>query len=121
MRLVNLALKEQYGFQDVNPYSPRYKDFSIKKDKVIIRFTTTGKLICKAKTPANFQLAGADQQFFPALAKIEKDGSIAVSCKDVKNPVAVRYCFTNDAMPDLFDTNGLPLVPFRTDKIEYKP
>ncbi len=115
MRLVNLALKEHYGFQDINPYQPHYKNFSIKKDKINILFTSSAKLVCKAKTPANFQLAGADQQFYPAVAKIEKDGSITVSCKEVKVPVAVRYCFTNDAMPDLFDANSLPLVPFRTD------
>jgi sialate O-acetylesterase len=121
MRLANMALKEHYGVQGVNPYSPSYKSFSITKDKVNIQFTTTGKLICKAKTPANFQIAGVDNQFYPALAKIEKDGTITVSSKEVKAPVSVRYCFTNDAMPDLFDVNGLPLVPFRTDKIEYKP
>jgi sialate O-acetylesterase len=121
LRLVNLALKEHYGVQDINPYSPVYKSFSIKKDKAIIQFTTIGKLMCKAKTPANFQLAGDDNVFYPAVAKIEKDGSITVSSKEVKAPAAVRYCFTNDAMPDLFDVNGLPLVPFRTDKIEYKP
>lgn len=115
MRLVNLALKEQYGFQNINPYYPHYKGLSIKKDKINIRFTTSGKLICKAKTPANFQLAGADQQFYAAVAKIEKDGSITVSCKEVKVPVAVRYCFTSDAMSDLFDVNGLSLAPFRTD------
>jgi sialate O-acetylesterase len=54
-------------------------------------------------------------QFYPAVAKIEKDGSITVSSKEVKTPVAVRYCFTSDAMPDIFDVNGLPLIPFRTD------
>jgi len=121
IRLVNLALKEQYGVMEINPYSPVYKSFSIKKDKVNVQFTTTGKLICKAKTPANFQLAGADNVFYPAVAKIEKDGTITLSSKDVIVPVSIRYCFTNDTMPDLFDVNGLPLVPFRTDKIEYKP
>jgi sialate O-acetylesterase len=49
------------------------------------------------------------------VAKIQKDGSIILSSKDVKSPVAIRYCFTNDGVPDLFDTNGLPLLPFRTD------
>jgi len=121
MRLVNLALKEQYGVKEINPYSPIYKSFSIKNNKVNVQFTTKGKLICKAKTPANFQLAGDDNVFYTAVAKIEKDGSITVSSKEVKAPVSVRYCFSNDAMPDLFDVNGLPLVPFRTDKIEYKP
>ena len=119
--LVNLALKEQYGVDGINPYFPHFKSISIKKDKVNISFTTSGKLTCKAKIPANFQVAGEDNQFYPAVAKIEKNGSITISSKDVQAPVNVRYCFTNDAMPDLFDVNGLPLLPFRTDKVEYKP
>ncbi|HLP06226.1 MAG TPA: sialate O-acetylesterase [Paludibacter sp.] len=121
MRLVNMALREHYGLKDINPYSPHFKSFSIKKDKINIGFVTTGKLACKAKTPANFQVAGEDNQFYNAEAKLEKDGTITVSCKEVKAPLNVRYCFTNDAMPDLLDVNGLPLLPFRTDKVEYKP
>jgi len=121
MRLVNLALKEHYGMSDLQPYHPKFKSFTVNKDKVNVRFTTTGKLTSKAKSPANFQLAGADDQFYPAIAKIEKNGSVTLISKEVKTPVNVRYCFTNDAMPDIFDANGLPLLPFRTDKVEYKP
>ncbi len=121
MRLVNLALTEQYGITGLNPYSPTFQSITIKKDKINIKIKSVGKLTSKVKSPANFQISGIDNQFYPAIAKIEKDGTITVSSKSVKVPVAVRYCFTNDAMPDLFDVNGLPLVPFRTDKIEYKP
>jgi sialate O-acetylesterase len=121
MRLVNLALRENYGMQDLQAYHPKFKSFTIDKNKVNISFTSTGKLISKAKSPANFQLAGVDNQFYSATAKIEKNGSITLTSKDVKMPVNVRYCFTNDAMPDIFDTNGLPLLPFRTDKVEYMP
>lgn len=121
IRLVNLALKEHYGIADVQPYSPHFKSFSIKKGKLNVRFVTTGKMNCKSKTAANFEIAGDDNTYFPAIAKLEKDGSITLTCKAVKNPINVRYCFTNDGMPDLFDSNGLPLLPFRTDKIVYKP
>ena len=121
MRLVNLALKEHYNIQNIHPYHPKFKSFSVDKNKVNVQFTTSGKLTSKAKMPANFQLAGADNQFYNAVAKIEKDGSITLTCKELKAPLHVRYCFTNDAMPDLFDVNGLPLLPFRTDKIEYRP
>jgi sialate O-acetylesterase len=121
MRLVNLALKEHYGVQGLQPYHPKFKSFTVNKDKVNVQFTTTGKLTSKVKAPANFQLAGADDQFYQAVAKIEKDGSVTLTCKEVKTPVNVRYCFTNDAIPDIFDVNGLPLLPFRTDKVEYKP
>ena len=110
-----MALKEHYGVEGLQPYFPKYQSSTIKKNKVNIRVQSIGKLSSKAKAPANFQVAGDDMQFYPAVAKIEKDGSITVSGKEVKTPVAVRYCFTSDAMPDIFDVNGLPLIPFRTD------
>ena len=50
-----------------------------------------------------------------AKARILRDGTICVSAQNVKRIVAVRYCFTNDAVANLFDVNGLPLAPFRTD------
>jgi sialate O-acetylesterase len=36
--------------------------------------------------------------------------------KAIKTPVAVRFGFTNTAMPNLFSKEGLPVNLFRTDK-----
>lgn len=72
MRLVNLALKEQYNIQNIHPYHPKFKVFQWIKNKVNVQFTTSGKLTSKAKMPANFQLAGADNQFYNAVAKLRK-------------------------------------------------
>ncbi len=115
-RLVNMALKEQYGISNLQPYFPHFAGFTVKKDKANITVTSIGKLSCKDKTINSFQVAGTDKIFYPAKAVIEKNGSITLSSKSVKSPAAVRYCFTNDGMPNLFDVNGLPLIPFRTDK-----
>jgi len=114
-RLVNLALKEQYGIKDLQPYFPHFAAFTVQKGKVNIKVASIGKLCCKGKVINSFQLAGDDKVFYPATAVIEKNGSVTLASKKVNNPVAVRYCFTNDGMPNLFDVNGLPLVPFRTD------
>jgi sialate O-acetylesterase len=116
MRLVNMALKEQYGISNLQPYFPHFLNFTIKKNKANITVTSLGKLSCKDKTINSFQIAGDDKVFYPATAVIEKNGSITLTNKSVKSPVAIRYCFTNDGMPNLFDVNGLPLIPFRTDK-----
>ena len=70
----------------------------------------------KEKTIKSFQLAGSDKVFYPATAQIDKSGTLTLISSQVKTPVAVRYCFTNDGLPNLFDVNGLPLIPFRTDK-----
>jgi len=115
-RLANLALKEQYGIQGLQPYFPQFSSFTVKENKINIKVTSIGKLICKGKTINSFQIAGDDKVFYPATASIEKNGSITLASKMVKSPVSARYCFTNDGMPNLFDVNGLPLEPFRTDR-----
>ena len=70
----------------------------------------------KAK-PTEFYVAGADKLFVPAEAKLEKD-KIILSSKQVPNPVAVRFSFSNTAMSNVFSKEGLPLTPFRTDDWE---
>jgi sialate O-acetylesterase len=115
-RLANYALAETYK-QNIGAYkSPAFESMQVTKDKVRLTFSnvTTG-LKSKGKTPVQFLIAGEDKNFFPATAKM--DGSnIILSAKLVKAPVAVRFCFDNTSMPDVFSTEGLPLAPFRTDK-----
>jgi len=67
------------------------------------------------KTPAQFLIAGEDKNFVPAIAKMDGN-TIILSSKLVKTPVSVRFCFDNTSMPDVFNTEGLPLAPFRTDQ-----
>ena len=70
--------------------------------------------MCKDKTIIDFYIAGEDRQFQPAMAKIEGNGVI-VRNKTIKNPIAVRFGFTNTAIPNLFSKAGLPVNLFRTD------
>ena len=115
-RLANMVLKEQYAVANINPYFPKFSSFSIQKNEVNLKFSSVGKLSCKDKKINSFQLAGEDKVFYSATAFIEKNGTVTLRSKSVKVPVAVHYCFTNDGIPNLFDVNGLPLIPFRTDK-----
>jgi len=48
---------------------------------------------------------------------LEKD-KIILSSKQVPDPVAVRFSFSNTAMSNVFSKEGLPLTPFRTDDWE---
>ncbi len=115
-RLANYALTETYK-QNVGAYkSPSYQSMQVEKGKVRLTFSDvlTG-LKCTGKTPERFMIAGDDQKFVPATAKIE-GSTIVLASKLVKAPVAVRFCFDNTTMPDIFSTEGLPLAPFRTDK-----
>jgi len=115
-RLANYALAETYK-QNIGAYkSPAFQSMQVTKDKVRLTFSNviTG-LKSTGKTPAQFLIAGEDKNFVPATAKMDGN-NIVLSSKLVKTPVAVRFCFDNTSMPDVFSTEGLPLAPFRTDK-----
>lgn len=61
-------------------------------------------------------IAGEDKVFHPAKAEIEtRTARLAVSCKDVPNPVAVRYAYKNYVETSIFSIYGIPVTPFRTD------
>jgi sialate O-acetylesterase len=115
-RLANYALAETYK-QNIGAYkSPAYQSMQVEKDKIRLSFSNviTG-LKSTGKTPMQFLIAGDDQKFVPATAKIE-GSTIVLSSKLVKAPVAARFCFDDTSMPDVFSAEGLPLAPFRTDK-----
>jgi sialate O-acetylesterase len=61
-----------------------------------------------------FTIAGADKKFVPAAAVIAGQ-TVTVSNPAVPNPVAVRYGFVNVPEVNLFNQEGLPASPFRTD------
>lgn len=62
-----------------------------------------------------FELAGADQKFYPASARIEGD-TILVTAPEVPEPAAVRYAWSNNPDANLFNGTGLPAAPFRSDE-----
>jgi Domain of unknown function (DUF303). len=116
-RLAGLALKEQYSCNGILPYFPKVSSVSYKANIAYVHVSSIGRLSSFNKEIINFQIAGSDFIFYPASTTIQKDGTIRLMAKQVQQPVAVRYCFTNDARPGLFDVNALPLLPFRTDDL----
>jgi sialate O-acetylesterase len=114
-RLANYALAETYKQNVGACKSPSFKSMQVEKGKVILNFNDvlTG-IKCTGKTPKKFLIAGDDKKFVPAAAKIEGT-TVVLSSKLVKNPVAVRFCFDDTSVPDIFSNEGLPLAPFRTD------
>jgi sialate O-acetylesterase len=73
-----------------------------------------GGLTAKGGKLTDFTIAGEDGKFVEANAEIDNN-TIVVSSEKVRNPVAVRYAWTNTAMPNLFNKEGLPASSFRTD------
>ena len=114
-RLFLGARKVVYG-EKVTHSGPVYKDMKIEGDKIVISFTETGRgLMAKGGTLKHFAIAGEDKQFVWAEAVIHGN-KVVVSSKSVKNPVAVRYAWSdNPDEANLCNKEGLLASPFRTD------
>lgn len=114
-RLANWALAETYG-KSVGAYrSPQYKSMNIETGRIRIQFDyAENGLMSKNGAITGFEIAGDDRVFYPATAIIE-GSNVIVSSPQVKNPVAARFGFQNESMPNLFSKDGLPVDMFRTD------
>ena len=114
-RLANYALADNYGKRGIIYKNPIYKSMKIENDKIRITFDNADNgLITTGGASTDFYIAGDDKKFIPAQAKINKN-TFVVSNKLIKHPIAVRFGFSNSAMPNLFSKEGLPVNLFRTD------
>jgi sialate O-acetylesterase len=94
---------------------PLYRGMAIEGDKAILSFDHAGRgLLAKDGDLKGFAVAGADRKFVWAKAKIEGE-KVIVSSPDVPQPVAVRYGWADFPVVNLFNKDGLPASPFRTD------
>ena len=131
-RLAWLALARDYKMAGVPAAAPTYKSMEIKDKEIIISMNNLSSgdpnepnsLVGFSKTHTlrmeGFEIAGEDQVFYPAKARmIWYKNKIAVSSDKVEKPVAVRYAFKNYCPEaNVKTTYDLPLVPFRTDNWE---
>jgi len=114
-RLANYALAETYKKPILGHQSPVYKSMLVEKNKARLSFYYGSiGLISQGGDPKGFLVAGDDRKFYPAVAKVEGE-TVVVFAKEVKVPVAVRFCFDNTSIPNLFNKEGLPVSVFRTD------
>ncbi len=117
-RLALWALTKTYGFKNIVCSGPLYKSMNIEGNKIRLYFDYSGKgLTIKGKELINFLIAGKDKAFYKAHAVIE-DSTIIVYSKSVPKPEAVRFSFSIKSVPNLYNKEGLPAAPFRTDDWE---
>lgn len=115
-RLATIALNDHYRVRnDADYISPRYRSHEVNGNTVVVSFDfVDGGLKTEGGPVTELFIAGADRVFYQAQAVVEGN-TLVVSAPEVANPVAVRFGFTETAMPNLFNSNGLPVTPFRTD------
>ena len=113
-RLALWAKKLAYG-QTLETSGPLYESASIANGKATLSFTHTGSgLKAEGGKLAGFAIAGEDKVFYWAQAEIKGD-QVIVWSENVPNPVAVRYAWANNPEATLYNKEGLPASPFRTD------
>jgi len=115
-RLVLHALVKDYGC-DMACESPRFASMEIEGGLATLTFdrVSTTLYAFDTKTVKGFTIAGEDQKFVWAEAKIIGKNQVEVWSDQVPEPVAVRYGFEINPVVNLYDRNGLPVTPFRTD------
>ncbi|MCS6852786.1 MAG: sialate O-acetylesterase [Gemmataceae bacterium] len=113
-RLALAARALAYGEQIV--YSgPEFERMTVDGSKAVLHFRHVGSgLVAKGDKLTGFTICGEDRRFVPAEARIEGH-TVVISSPQVARPVAVRYGWANYPVVNLWNKEGLPATPFRTD------
>jgi sialate O-acetylesterase len=121
-RLALAARGVSYG-EKIEYSGPMFKSMSTKTDKAlgveraILTFDHVGSgLEAHDGDLTGFSIAGADKKFVWAKTEILPDNKLAVWSPDIKKPVAVRYGWADFPVVNLWNKDGLPASPFRTDE-----
>ena len=105
-----LVYKEKIEFM-----GPIYQSMKVVGNTIELSFTHTGKgLVAKNGDLKDFTIAGSDRKFVPATAVI-KDNKVIVSAEGINKPEAVRLGWRLCPQINLYNEEGLPASPFRTD------
>lgn len=134
-RLALAAKHVAYGQQDTIYSGPLYRSFKVDGNKIRIAFESAGNALTIGQPPEHFfttqkqivpqsaaselqgfAIAGADHKFVWARASIDGD-TVLVWNEAVPNPSAVRYAWADNPNCNLYNKDGLPAVPFRTDDL----
>ena len=112
-----LALNALYmTYHKQVPFSgPHFRDVKFNGSSASVSFDFANGLVTNnGAAPESFCMAGPDQVFYKATAKIFGN-TIELTCPEVPNPVAVRYAWAKNPVINLYNGAGLPALPFRTD------
>jgi len=116
-RLAAIALNKIFK-KNIVYGGPSFKSMEIDGNKIIASFENLGSGLAtpdKYGYVKGFEIAGKDQVFYYAKAKIVDD-KVVIYNENVKNPVAIHFGWADDASDNnLYNKEGFPAVPFRTD------
>jgi sialate O-acetylesterase len=113
-RLALAARAIAYG-QKIEFSGPIFDHMTAEGSKAVLTFQHVGGgLVAKGGPLTGFTICGPDKKFVNAQAEIQGD-KVVVWSPHVDQPVAVRYGWANYPVVNLWNTDGLPASPFRSD------
>jgi sialate O-acetylesterase len=112
-RFVLIALAKEYGFSNIVSSGPTVQRIARQGNGLKIDFANAdcGLVSRDGKALTGFEVAGADMQFHPAAASLVGH-SVIVTSREVAQPMAIRFSWTETSQPNLFNCAGLPAIPF---------
>ncbi len=116
-RLYLAARKVAYG-ENIVSSGPTFESMEVDGNKVKIHFSSTGKGLefRNENLPSGFAISGEDRAFVWAQARIIDNETIEVWSPEIEHPTAVRYAWGDNPDANLYNKEGLPAVPFITDR-----
>lgn len=117
-RLWLAAKHTAYDDKDTVTSGPVYQSHRTDGHQLTVTFDTQGSsLAVHGDHPVGFALAGKDGVFHRATAEV-KGNIVILSSDQVPEPVNVRYGWADNPEVNIYNREGLPAVPFRTDHQE---
>lgn len=116
-RLALWALADTYGKSGIVKSGPLFSKFKVTETGIVIGFDHTGGGLTTrdGQPPTLFEIAGSDNNYQPAEAKISPDGkSILLTSAAVPHPDRARFAWSQTAQPNLMNKEGLPAAAFNT-------
>ncbi len=113
-RLALIALANEFH-EKIEFSGPTYKRMKVEGNSIRLSFDHVDKgLVAKGGELVGFAVAGDDRKWHWAKAKIDGE-TILVSSPEVPKPIAARFAWAANPDCNLYNTAGLPAIPFRTD------
>ena len=97
---------------------PMFADATSRGNSIVVRFTHAGAGLEARGNLDGFILSGESGEFVSAKAEIAGPDTVRVWRDDIAKPVAVRYLWSGAPRASLYNREGFPSSPFRTDPTE---
>ncbi|MGE5644719.1 MAG: sialate O-acetylesterase [Acidobacteriota bacterium] len=113
LRLALAARALAYG-EKIEYSGPIFRQATPEGGALRVWFDHAASLEAKGGALKGFEIAGADRKYVPAEARID-GATVVVSSAAVAAPAYVRYAWADDPECNLYNGEGLPASPFRSE------